>query len=159
MHQLFRTNHLKHSNSNDLFQFMALAPFRAKRLQSHSLPCRCYKRLHHNFIAHRSLVPEAGLMLNIHHARPAPFINSRKTFTIPPRLHHHLNWVIQQVHSDNRRYGHEFLSHRKEKKTIFSISDGLELRISLCSMLLTELGLTTIENAKAIVRLTLVWGN
>lgn len=88
---LFRISRPKLNNSNVLFQFIALALFKLKRLQSLSLPCRCYKRHHHNFIVQHSLVPEAGLMLNIHHDHPAPFISSQITFAITLRLHHHLN--------------------------------------------------------------------
>lgn len=103
------------------FQFMALAPFKIRRFRSPSPLCRCYKRRRRNFIAQCSLVPEAGLML-IRLAHPVPLINSRKLFTIPLRLHHHhLNWLIQQVHSNNRRYGHEFLCQKSKKKSFDNI--------------------------------------
>lgn len=124
MHPLFQDSRLKHNSNNVPFQFIALAPFKPKHhSQSPSLPCHCCKRTHHNFIVPLTAVLEAGLML-IRHVRPAPAINSRKLFTIPLRLqHHHLNWLIQQVHSDNRRYGQEFLSQKKNQS--FSISDVL----------------------------------
>lgn len=114
IHLSFRVNRPKLSNSNALFQFMTLALFRAKRLQSLFLPCRCYKRRHHNFIAQRSLTaPEAGLTLNIRHVHLAPrLINNRKAFTMPLRWHHHLICLAQQVHSDNRRYGRASLTER-----------------------------------------------
>lgn len=109
----FQDSRLKYNN-NVPFRFIALALFKAKRRpQSPFLPCHCCKRTHHNFIALFTAVLEAGLML-IRHVHPAPVINSRKLFTIPLQLHHHhLNWLIQPVRLDNRRYGQEFLSQKK----------------------------------------------
>lgn len=105
------------SSNSAPFQFTALALSKIRRLRSPSLLCRCCKRHRRNFIAQCIPVPEAGLTL-IRLARPVPVINSRKLFTIPLRLqHHHLNWLIQQVHSNNRRYGHEFLCQKTSKKT------------------------------------------
>lgn len=117
MHPLFQDSRLKLNSNNVPFQFIALVPFKTKHhSQSPFLPCRCCKRPHHNFIVPLMAVPEAGLML-IRHVRPAPAINSQTLFTIRLRLqHHHLNWLIQQVHSNNRRYGQKFLSQQKKKE-------------------------------------------
>lgn len=109
----FRLSRPKLNSNNVPFQFIALAPFKTQHLRSLSLPCHCCKRPLHNFIARVSLVPEAGPTL-IRLVLRVPLINSRKLFTMPLRLHHHhLSWLIQQVHSNNRRYGHEFLTQAK----------------------------------------------
>lgn len=101
-------NRPKH-NSSDPFRFTASAHFRAKRLRSPSLLCHYCKRPHRNFIVRCMEALEAGLML-IRFAHPAlPLINSR-TFTMPLRMQRRFNWLIQQAHWDNRRYGQEFLS-------------------------------------------------
>lgn len=128
IHLSFRTRHPR-PISNVPLLFIALAPFKIKRPRSPSLLCRCFKRLRHNFIAHRFPVPEAGLMSS-HPARPAPLFISRKLFTLPLRLHHHSNCLIQQVHWDNRRYGHEFLTQTKTNLFWYRTVENYDLSLA-----------------------------
>lgn len=113
----FRNKRPKLNNSNVPFRFTALARFKARLLHSRLfLLCLCCKQVRHKFKTHHMVVPEAGRMFLLPRlAHLVPLINSQKLFTITLRLQHH-HWAIQQVHSDNRRYGHEFLPPQWKKK-------------------------------------------